>query len=49
VRAGGDSGKPVALNGAEAQGKAFRDLAQRTVDRINEIGPPLGPKIEISE
>src|SRR5690348_14960450 len=49
VRAGGDSGKPVALNGSGAQGNAFRDLAQRTVDRINQIGPPSGPKIEISE
>jgi ATP-binding protein involved in chromosome partitioning len=49
VRAGGDSGKPVALDGTSAQGSVFRDLAQRTIDRINEIGPPSGPKIEISE
>jgi ATP-binding protein involved in chromosome partitioning len=50
VRAGGDSGKPVALrNGNDSQANVFRDLAQRTIDRINEIGPPSGPKIEISE
>ncbi|MBZ5596208.1 MAG: Mrp/NBP35 family ATP-binding protein [Acidobacteriia bacterium] len=50
VRAGGDSGKPVALhNGNDPHGKVFLDLAQRTIDRINEIGPPSGPKIEISE
>ena len=49
VRAGGDTGKPVALNATDAQGSVFRELAQRTVDRINEIGPPSGPRIEISE
>jgi ATP-binding protein involved in chromosome partitioning len=50
VRAGGDSGKPVALrNGNDPHGNVFRDLAQRTIDRINQIGPPSGPKIEISE
>lgn len=49
VRAGGDSGKPVALNGTGAQGSVFHALAQRTIDRINDIGPPSGPKIEISE
>jgi ATP-binding protein involved in chromosome partitioning len=50
VRAGGDTGKPVALrNGNNPQASLFRDLAQRTVDRINEIGPPSGPRIEISE
>jgi hypothetical protein len=50
VRAGGDSGKPVALrDGNDPHGNVFRDLAQRTIDRINEVGPPSGPKIEISE
>jgi len=50
VRAGGDSGKPVALrNGNGPEANVFRELAQRTIDRINEIGPPSGPKIEISE
>jgi ATP-binding protein involved in chromosome partitioning len=50
VRAGGDTGKPVALrNGNDSQANVFRDLAQRTIDRINAIGPPSGPKIEISE
>ncbi len=48
VRKGGDSGSPVALrNGTE--GAAFRELAQRMVDRMREVGPPSGPKIEISE
>ena len=48
VRKGGDSGSPVALrNGNE--GAVFRELAQRMIDRIHEIGPPAGPKIEISE
>jgi hypothetical protein len=37
------------MNGTGAQGNSFRDLAQRIVDRINQIGPPSGPKIEISE
>jgi ATP-binding protein involved in chromosome partitioning len=50
VRAGGDTGKPVALrNGNDSQANVFRELAQRTIDRINAIGPPSGPKIEISE
>lgn len=48
VRKGGDSGSPVALrNGTE--GAVFRELAQRMIDRIHEIGPPSAPKIEISE
>jgi len=50
VRAGGDTGKPVALrNGNDAGGKVFLELAQRTIERIREVGPPTGPKIEISE
>ena len=50
VRAGGDSGKPVALgNGSDPHGKVFIELAQRTIERIREVGPPTGPKIEISE
>ena len=50
VRAGGDTGKPVALrDGNDAHGEVFRQLAQKTIARIREIGPPSGPKIEISE
>jgi ATP-binding protein involved in chromosome partitioning len=50
VRAGGDSGKPAALgNGNDPNRAAFRDLAQKTVERIREIGPPSGPRIDISE
>src|SRR5579863_6498499 len=50
VRAGGDSGQPVALrDGRDPHGNVFRDLAQRTIDRINAMGPAAGPKIEISE
>ena len=50
VRAGGDTGKPVALrNGNDPHGEVFLELAQRTIERIREVGPPTGPKIEISE
>jgi ATP-binding protein involved in chromosome partitioning len=49
VRMGGDSGHPVAYNGNNPQGAVFRELAQRTIQRIGEVGPPTGPKIEISE
>jgi ATP-binding protein involved in chromosome partitioning len=49
VRKGGDSGQPVAYNGNDPHGTVFRELAQKTVDRIREVGPPTGPKIEISE
>jgi len=50
VRKGGDSGSPVALqNGTGAQGAAFRELAQRMIDRVQETGPPVGPKIDISD
>ncbi len=50
VRAGGDSGKPVALvNGNDPHGRVFRELAQRLIDRIRETGPPSGPRIDISE
>ena len=49
VRMGGDSGHPVAYNGDNPQGAVFRELAQRMIQRIAEVGPPTGPKIEISE
>jgi ATP-binding protein involved in chromosome partitioning len=50
VRAGGDSGNPVAMrNGDDPQSAVFRGLAKRTIERIREVGPPSGPKIEISD
>lgn len=50
VRKGGDSGSPVALqNGTDSHGAVFRELAQRMIARMREIGPPGTPKIEISE
>jgi len=50
VRAGGDTGKPVALrNGNDPHGTVYLELAKRTIERIREVGPPTGPKIEISE
>ena len=50
VRKGGDSGSPVALqNGNDSHGLVFRELAQRMIDRVKETGPPVGPKIEISD
>lgn len=45
VRAGGDTGKPVALR----DGNAFLEIARRTADRLRELGPPSGPDIQISE
>ncbi len=50
VREGGDTGKPVALrNGNDPHGAVFRELAQKAIERIREVGPPVGPRIEISE
>jgi ATP-binding protein involved in chromosome partitioning len=50
VRAGGDSGHPVAGRGGDdPHAQVFRGLAERTIQRIREVGPPSGPKIEISE
>lgn len=49
VRMGGDSGHPVASSGNSAQSVAFRELAQKIIQRVREVGPPTGPKIEISE
>ncbi|MGA2434749.1 MAG: P-loop NTPase, partial [Bryobacteraceae bacterium] len=50
VRAGGDSGKSVALGGPEDPHAApFYELARATVARIAETGAPKGPEIEITE
>jgi ATP-binding protein involved in chromosome partitioning len=45
VRIGGDTGKPVALRDA----REFLQIARNTVERLEAIGPQLGPKIEITE
>ncbi len=47
IRAGGDSGNPVALK--KGEGGPFHDLAQNTVERLREVSQRAGPKIEISE
>ena len=44
VRAGGDSGSPVALKNS-----VFDELAQRTAARLEEVGLPLGPTVSITE
>jgi len=50
IRVGGDSGRPVALrDGDDPRAAWFLELAQRVVARLDEIGPQLGPKIEISD
>ncbi|HZT31846.1 MAG TPA: Mrp/NBP35 family ATP-binding protein [Bryobacteraceae bacterium] len=50
VRIGGDSGRPVALEEARSvEGAGFLTLARNTVDRIRELGPQEGPKIEIED
>ena len=45
VRIGGDTGKPVALDDAEA----FVEIARKMVERLEAIGPQTGPKIEVTE
>ena len=50
VRIGGDSGKPVALRGAEDEhARGFLEIANRVVARIAETGQPAGPTISISD
>jgi ATP-binding protein involved in chromosome partitioning len=49
VRIGGDTGKPVSLRNGDPHAQSFRELAERTIDRIRELGPQAGPSIEISE
>lgn len=50
VRVGGDSGQPITLqNGNNPAAAAFLDLARATIERIRQVGPPTGPKIEISD
>ena len=50
VRAGGDSGKPVALrNGDDPHAAGFHQMAKATVARLAELGGPKQPTIEIEE
>jgi len=45
VRIGGDTGKPVALHGADA----FMQIAKGMIARLEAIGPQTGPKIEVTD
>jgi ATP-binding protein involved in chromosome partitioning len=45
VRAGGDSGRPVALGNVDG----FIQLAQATIARIAQVGGPKGPTIEVED
>ncbi len=47
VRVGGDTGKPIALKQGGDTG--FIDLAKNVIARVAEVGPPTGPKIEITD
>jgi ATP-binding protein involved in chromosome partitioning len=50
VRVGGDSGKPAVLGeDARQPGDGFLTLARQAVNRIVELGPLEGPKIEITD
>lgn len=50
VRIGGDTGKPIALMPeGDPRAAAFLRLAKDTVARLEQIGPQLGPPIEISD
>jgi len=50
VRVGGDTGKPIVLSaGPGTAGDGFLELARNTIARIEEIGPQLGPSIEITD
>ena len=47
VRAGGDSGRPIALQ--VGKGEAYVQLAKDTLARIAQVGGPKGPKIEMED
>lgn len=50
VRLGGDTGRPIATRpGADPRAEAFLQLAKRTAERLAQVGPPVGPKIEITD
>ena len=50
VRMGGDSGKPIAIKGAEdMQAKPFFAMAAAVRAKLEETGGPKAPKIEITD
>jgi ATP-binding protein involved in chromosome partitioning len=50
VRAGGDSGRPVALrDGNDPHAAGYVRMAEATVARITEVGAPTAPRMEISD
>src|SRR5438552_4474702 len=50
VRIGGDTGHPVATRPEEdPRAETFLTLARNMIERLAEIGPQTGPKIEITE
>jgi ATP-binding protein involved in chromosome partitioning len=50
VRIGGDTGRPIVLReDSDEQAAGFLDLARATAERIEQIGPQEGPRIEITE
>ncbi len=50
VRAGGDTGQPVALrDGGDPHAASFLEMAKATVSRIAETGGPAQPVIEIED
>ncbi|MSV29609.1 MAG: ATP-binding protein [Bryobacterales bacterium] len=48
VRKGGDTGQPAALR-KDATGEAFLQLARNLVARVEQVGPPVGPSMVISD
>jgi len=50
VRAGGDSGRPIALYSADdARAAAYHDMARTMVAALTALGPQKGPTMEISD
>jgi len=50
VRVGGDTGQSVALRGPDdPHAAAFYTLAKNVIARVDEVGAPQGPKIEVSD
>jgi ATP-binding protein involved in chromosome partitioning len=47
VRAGGDSGRPIALQAGK--GDAYVQLAKDTIARIAQVGSPKGPTMKIED
>ena len=50
IRAGGDSGNPIALRDSnDPNAGAFHELARKVVARIQESGRPAGPSITVED